>query len=293
MDKHDYHFISIKFLTAILFAVFFAFLLIYVFKPEAETDFKVYSINKKNQTSSNSFFTAAEADSLTSAVRNKELFIQKLRRNSFAILDQTKKTTLSLLTASYSQRLDSLQKEKNLEITNLIKDLEEKEESLLQKKRKELEQNLSAQLNSLRNKIKKDYANFNQKEIRANYLAIINLRFKIELVAKNEKEKEKYEKQLQKVKTKQDKVLKEKNMKIDNNISKQTRDLIMEINTKYTNYRDQINNKHQQIIAKKRKEISTEVDQSRSKLKAELNSLRQEKRIEVEKLIAESKEKFY
>ena len=44
MDKYDYHFISVKFLTAILLALIFAFLLIYVFTPQQREDYVVYSL---------------------------------------------------------------------------------------------------------------------------------------------------------------------------------------------------------------------------------------------------------
>ncbi len=288
MDKYDYHFISIKFLTAILLALVFAFLLIYVFTPHPRADYLVYKLEESNfQLEGDSFsdFQPASAAAKT----EKQEFENKLKTRSFELMEETKQSLLAVITANHLEKMNGLREARMLSLESKRRELDQEEDSLLQTRRQELEAELSQKLQQLRQQVRDKYSDFNQQQIRANYLQMINLNLKIEFVARNESEKEKFQKQLQELKSEQEAIMAEKNSKLNEDISEQTTELIMEFNQQYAAYRDQIREEHQKIIAEQNAEIEKELAQARKEIKDSLAVSREEKSIQMEQLIAETK----
>jgi hypothetical protein len=294
MDKYDYHFISIKFLTAILLALIFAFLLIYVFTPQQREDYSVYSLQ-------NSVFqfekraVVFDSDSQIIGERmaaEKSNFEAESKARSFELMEQTKNSMLSVITANHLEKMNGLRELRMLSLDAKKQDLEEKEESLLQERRQELETELSQKLQQLRQRVRDKYSDFNQQQIRANYLGIINLNLKIEFIARNQAEKEKYQEQLEELRSEQETIMAEKNLQLNEDISSQTSELIMEFNQQYSAYRDQIRNQHQKIISEENAQIEDELAQARRETKNNLTAARQQKREQMEQLIEKTK-KYY
>ncbi|OEG62002.1 hypothetical protein C8C76_101153 [Halanaerobium saccharolyticum] len=295
MDKYDYHFISIKFLTAILLALIFAFLLIYVFTPQEREDYPVYKLERQElffselSQISASRTTAAEE----SRLQEKLDFEESLRERSFELMKQSKSRMLAVISANHLEKMNGLREEKMLALEAEQRTLNQREENLLQERRQELEAELSQKLQQLRQEVRNKYSDFNQQEIRANYLRMINLELKIEFVARTESEKEKYRNELEKVRSEQQTLMAEKNSQLNEDISTQTSALIMEFNQQYSAYRDQIRSEHQQLISEQRQEIEAELAAAREEIKGDLASARAEKSTELDDLIEKSKKLYY
>ena len=293
MDKYDYHFISIKFLTAILLALVFAFLLIYVFTPQQRDDYLVYSLEESDFQLDGDSFSASDLQTPSAELAvEKQKFEAELKTRSFELMEETKQSLLSVITANHLEKMNGLREARMLTLEAKERELDQEEESLLQARRQELEAELSQKLQQLRQEVRDKYSDFNQQQIRANYLEMINLELKIEFIARNEAEKEKYQKQLQELKSRQEALMAEKNSQLNDDISEQTTDLIMEFNQQYAAYRDQIRSQHQKIISELSAEIEKELDQARTEIKSSLAASREQKKIEMEQLIERTK-KYY
>lgn len=293
MDKYDYHFISIKFLTAILLALVFAFLLIYVFTPQQRDDYLVYSLEESDFQLDGDSFSASDLQTPSAELAvEKQKFEAELKTRSFELMEETKQSLLSVITANHLEKMNGLREARMLTLEAKERELDQEEESLLQARRQELEAELSQKLQQLRQEVRDRYSDFNQQQIRANYLEMINLELKIEFIARNEVEKEKYQKQLQELKSRQEALMAEKNSQLNDDISEQTTDLIMEFNQQYAAYRDQIRSQHQKIISELSAEIEKELDQARTEIKSSLAASREQKKIEMEQLIERTK-KYY
>ena len=294
MDKYDYHFISIKFLTAILFALFFAFLINYVFLPETEPDREVYKLSRQEikDASRQTVFSDLEKQKLFNNSSESDNFKYQMRQHSFKIMDEAKTALLAVVTANHLEDINEIIEAEMSVLNDFQRELEAEKEKKIQQKRQESEADLAEKLENIRQQINEEYSAVNQKEIRDNYLRIINLKIAVEVLAENAEEKEKYQAQLQEVQNEQQQLLSEKNSQINNEISAKTTNLIMEFNQNFASYRQQLNNEQQQLLNQRRKEIENKLDSYRKEIRAELNSAREAKKIELEELIAESK-KYY
>lgn len=294
MDKYDYHFISIKFLTAILLALIFAFLLIYVFTPQGRDDYSVYRLQQQAIfTQQGTVFDSGREIERESLKEEKPLFEEKLRQRSFELMDQSKKAMLAVISANHLEKMNGLREERMLSLEAERRRLAKRAEGLLQEKRQQLETELSQKLQQLRQDIRNEYSDFNQEEIRDNYLRMINLKLKIEFAAHTEREKEKYREELQQLRSKQQALMAEKNSQLNQDISNQTSTLIMEFNQQYAAYREQIREQNQQIISEEEQKIETELAAAREEIKEDLATARREKTAEIENLIEMSKEIYY
>ncbi len=295
MDKHDYHFISIKFLTAILLALFFAFLFIYVFSPQQRDDYSVYSLEKKSIdfSAKKDFFDFDLMTGEKSLQEEKLNFEKDLRTESFKLMEESKQSLLAVISANYLEQMNGLREEKMLELEAERRELDEREESLLQGRREELEAQLSEQLQQLRQEVRDKYSDFNQQQIRANYLKMINLELKIEFVARSESEREEYQKELEQLRLEQESLVDEKNSQLNSDISDRTGELIMEFNQQYSGYRDRLKEEHREIIAEKREQIEDELAAAREEIKSDLASAREAEAVEIDNLIKNSREKYY
>ncbi|MFW5749912.1 MAG: hypothetical protein ACOCWP_03975 [Halanaerobium sp.] len=295
MDKHDYHFISIKFLTAILLALFFAFLFIYVFSPQQRDDYSVYSLEKKSIdfSAKKDFFDFDLMTGEKSLQEEKLNFEKDLRTESFKLMEESKQSLLAVISANYLEQMNGLREEKMLELETERRELDEREESLLQGRREELETQLSEQLQQLRQEVRDKYSDFNQQQIRANYLKMINLELKIEFIARSESEREEYQKEMEQLRLEQESLVDEKNSQLNSDISDRTGELIMEFNQQYSGYRDRLKEEHREIIAEKREQIEDELAAAREEIKSDLASAREAEAVEIDNLIKNSREKYY
>lgn len=294
LDKYNHHFISLKFLTAILMALGFAFLLIYAFIPKTAVDYQVYNFTKAEIADYDDKVVFEQSDknefSLNTAA--KKTFESELKERSFEIIAAAKDSVLSVVTSRYIEKINGLRELENLKLAEFKAALNSERERLLQQRRKELEKNLSEKLQIIRRQVREEYSDFSQQQIRDNYLKMINLRVAIEVVAVDQAEKEKYQKQLQEVRQKQEKLLAEKSSLVNKDISKETRELIMDFNKKYSTYRKKLRSNDQQLIAEKEEAISSKMTSYRKEIIAELNREKNKKAGEMDDLIAESK-KYY
>lgn len=294
MDKKDYHLISLKFLSAILMALFFAFLLIFVFTPETRDSYPVYSFERENISDSSEFaiFNEEEEGNLSLDISEKENFESELKNRSFEIMEASKGAVLTVLTSNHLDRINGLKEEEDLLLTELKMKLNNESEELLQQKRRELEAELSEKLQNIRRQIRGEYADYSQQEIRDNYLRMINLRIAVEVLARNETEKDNYQSELDEVEQQQEQLLAEKNSVLNEDISTATRELIMEFNSEYSSYRQQLENRHQESINEREAEIEEKLAAYREEIRTELGAKREEKAEVMDQLIAASKEYY-
>lgn len=294
MDSYDYHFISLKFLTAIIMAFFFAFLLIYVFSPLSQNNYAVYNFEKekiaevKTAEPLADFKTEGTFIDLTA----KNNFKEKLKTRSFAVIDQSQQAILTVITANHLGAVNSLQEKEDILLSDFEQELLKKEEELLQQKRKELETEISSKLQNLRQQIREEYSGYSQQQIRKNYLKLINLRIAAAVLAYNEADKIKYQKQLEQLRAEQDELLAAKNKVLTQEISEQTTPLIMDFNRRYSDYRKQLRAEHQKLMNKKEAEVEQKLANYRQKIKLELKTKRAETISAMAELISETKELY-
>ena len=294
MDREDYHFISLKFLTAILMALFFAFLLVYVFSPEVADDYQVYSFDSESlkNPSNLKVFEEDGNGSLSLNTAKKESFESALKTRSFKVMAESKNAVLTVLTSNHLDKINGLKEEEDLSLNELKMNLNNESEKLLQEKRQNLEAELSEKLQKIRQQVKEKYSDYSQQEIRNNYLKIINLRIAIEVLAKNEEEKAKYRSELGQVEQEQEKLLAEKSTVLNQDISEETRTLIMDFNREFSSYREQLESDHQELINNREAEIKEKLAVYRQEIKLELSQKKQAKAAEMDQLIAESQEYY-
>lgn len=294
MDKKDYHLISLKFLSAILMAIVFAFFLVFVFTPETSESYPVYSLEKEEVRDSRkiSVFSQDRAAELELNIAAQENFEAELKNRSFEIMEASKDAVLTVLTSNHLDKINGLKEEEDLLLTELKLSLNNEREKLLQQKREELEADLSERLRQIRNRIRENYAGYSQQEIRDNYLKMINLRIAVEVLARDENEKDKYQSQLDQVQQQQEQLLAEKNSVLNDDISAETRELIMDFNREYAGYRQQLENRQQQLINQKEAEIEEKLAAFREEIRAELSTKREEKAAAVDQLIAKSRDYY-
>lgn len=293
MDRHDYHFISLKFLTAIIMALFFAFLLIYVFSPN-DFNYQVYDFKAAEpaQFSDSTFWKAESSSDFDLNLKAKNSFETKLKERSFKLMDSSQKAVLAVITGNYLEKINNLQKDEDLALNQFRLELEAEQEKLLQAKRKNLESNLTTSLQKLRQQVKAEYSDYSQQKIRDNYLQIINLRIGIEVLAQDEAEADYYKKKLAKVEAKQQKLLGARSELINEDISEQTRSLILDFNQEFANYRQKLRQNYQQELALKEKQIELSLSQKREKIRDTLKARRQKKYSQMAELITKAK-KYY
>lgn len=293
MDRHDYHFISLKFLTAIIMALFFAFLLVYVFSP-ADFNYQVYDFKaeKPAQFSDSTFWLAESSSDFDLNLKAKKSFETKLKQRSFKLMDSSQEAVLAVLTGNYLEEINNLQKDEDLALNQFRLELEAEQESLLQAKRKKLESNLTTKLQKLRQQVKSQYSDYSQREIRDNYLQMINLRIGIEVLAQDEAEEDYYSQKMEELEQKQQKLLGARSELINEDISEQTRSLILDFNQEYANYRQKLRQNYQQELALKEKQIELSLSQKRTEIRDTLQSRRQKKDSQMAELITKAK-KYY
>ncbi|MFW5749248.1 MAG: hypothetical protein ACOCWP_00630 [Halanaerobium sp.] len=293
IDKHDYHFISLKFLTAIILALFFAFLLIYVFSP-VKDDYSVYSFEQEEieKINADSFLAESGESEIFLDLAQKEAFENELKSRSFAVMEQSKRAVLTVITGNHLEEINGLKEEGDLLLNDYRLELKNEEEELLQQKRKELETDLSSKLQNLRQQVREKYSSYSQQEIGSNYLKMINLRIAVEVLAQNDSEKEEYQKRLNQLETEQEELLAEKNAVLNEEISAETRTLIMEFNQQFSDYREQIRNRHQNLIANRKDELDMRLSRQRDSIRFKLEAEREEKASAMDQLIERSR-KYY
>lgn len=292
-DKYDYHFISIKFLTAIILALFFAFLFIYVFSPVKE-DYSVYSFEEEKigEIPADGFLAEAGETEIFLDLAQKEDFESELKNRSFAVMEQSKRAVLTVITGNHLEEINGLKEEGDLLLNDYRLELKNEEEELLQQQRKELEADLSAKLQNLRQQVREKYSSYSQQEIGNNYLEMINLRIAVEVLAQNDSEKEEYQKKLEELQAEQEELLAEKNAVLNEEISAETRTLIMEFNQQFNDYREQIRKRHQNLIANREDEVNMRLSRKRQDIRVNLKAEREEKASAMEQLIEKSR-KYY
>lgn len=293
MDRHDYHFISLKFLTAIIMALFFAFLLTYVFSP-VNFDYQVYSFKKENiaQFSDSDFFKADSGSDFKLDLAAKNKFQTELKQRSFELMEASQPAVLTVVTGNYLEEVNNLKKDEDLALNKLRLELEAEQERLLQSRRNKLEKDLAAKLQKLRHQVKEKYSDYSQRQIRDNYLEMINLKIGIEVLAQDEAEKEYYSQKMEELEKKQQKLLTAKSELINEDISEQTRTLILDFNRKYSQYRQKLRNDFQKEIALKRDQMQMSLSRKRQEIRDTLKSRRKQRSSEIKELITKSK-KYY
>lgn len=106
---------------------------------------------------------------------------------------------------------------------------------------------------------------------------MINLRIGIEVLAQDEAEEDYYSQKMEKLEQKQQKLLGARSELINEDISEQTRSLILDFNQEYANYRQKLRQNYQQELALKEKQIELSLSQKRTEIRDTLQSRRQKK----------------
>jgi len=294
MDKSGHHLIAIKFLTSIIMGLIFAFLLVFVFTPEKRDFYPAYEFEEEAVMSADSAEILA-GDQIYSPERKSdyEEFNNELRQHSRSLMAAAKEASLDALTKSSIERVSGLRDNIMSELNQLKNSLQSEEEELLSQKRTELEAQLSAQLEEIRSEIKAKYSDYSQKEIRENYIEILNLRTAVEVVAETAAEREQYQQKLDQVLAEQNQLLAEKSRLEDMDIAERTQELIVDFNSEYSQYREQIRGRHDKIISEREDALLAELEAAREKIEAEMLKKREIREAEINSLIEQSLAKYY
>lgn len=294
MDNSGHHLVAIKFLSSIILGLIFAFLLVYVFTPEKRDYYPAFELEKERISSYSDIKIALSEDyNFPERAADYQEFKVELRERSTALMEAAKKSSLSVITSESLERVDGLRDDILAELDELRTELEAEENRLLTAKRSELEKKLSQELEKIRQEIKAKYSDYQEQEIRNNYLKIINLKIAVEVVAENAAQREKYQEQLNQVQAEQDQLLSEKKQQENLDIAMRTEDLIVKYNSEYSQYRQQILSEHQKIIAEREDELLAVLDQARKDIKEEMLIKRDLRAEEINKVIEESLAKYY
>lgn len=297
MSESNHHLVTLKFITAIVLGLVFAFLLIYVFVPEQEYQHHIFNLQQHNFTKPAAVEVLTEADSeflvQTASAAEYKNFRDDFKASSFKLMDISKETVLNVLTANQISAADGIREEKMQFLAKRSRKLAERKDALLQEKREELETRLNNELQQLRSEVKNNYADYSQHEIRDNYLEIINLKIAIAVIAETEAEKNDLNQQIEQVEAEQQKILQDKQGLIDNQISAKTRKLIIEFNHDFSAYRQKLTEHNNNLLKNYQQEIEVELANYRDELKRRLASSKKEKSARLEQLIEKSQKRYY
>lgn len=294
MDNSGHHLIAIKFLTSIIMGLAFAFLLVFVFTPEKRDFYPAYELERRELSSiENITIIGSGGLSFAGELQESQEFKSEVRNRSASLMEEAKAASLAVITADSMDRLDGLRDNIMSELENLKNRLNAEEEELLSEKRSELEAELSQKLQEIRREIKEKYSDYSQKEIRDNYLEILNLQTAVEVVAENAEERKKYQEKLDQVTAEQQNLLAEKKQQENLDIASRTQEVIVEFNREYSEYRQQLRSEHQEIISEKEEELLAELDRAREEIRAEMLKRREDEAEKIDAKIAEILNKYY
>ncbi|RQD73007.1 MAG: hypothetical protein D5S01_08600 [Halanaerobium sp. MSAO_Bac5] len=295
MEGPDEHQISIKFFTAIIMGLLFAFLLVFVFTPQPREDYPAYKVERE------SIALAGEVQVIEKDLQallaeqeaEHQRFRQEFRDRSRLLMESAKESSLAVITNRGLERMDGLREEMLRELDQFRDELDARESRLMREKRRELEANLSAELQAMRREIRERYADYNQRQIKNNYLMILNLRLAIDKVAESDAERKPYQEKLEEVLAEQEELMAEKREQENMNISARTQTLILEFNQEYYSYRQQIRDEHNEVLALEEEKMLEELEKIRAEIRAEMERERENKAARIEALIEESLQKYY
>ena len=295
VEGPDEHQISIKFLTAIIMGLLFAFLLVFVFTPQPREDYPAYKVERE------SIALAGEVQVIEKDLQallaeqeaEHQRFRQEFRNRSSELMESAKESSLAVITNRGLERMDGLREEMLRELDRFRAELEARETRLMREKRRELEANLSSELQAMRREIRERYADYNQRQIKNNYLRILNLRLAIDKVAESDAERKPYQEKLEEVLAEQEELMAEKREQENMNISARTQTLILEFNQEYYSYRQQIRDEHNEMLALEEEKMLEELERIRAEIRAEMDRERENKAARIEALIEESLQKYY
>lgn len=294
MDNSGHHLVAIKFLTSIIMGLAFAFLLVFVFTPEKRDFYPAYELEKSELSSIENITIIGSGElSFAGELQESKQFKSEVRNRSASLMEAAKAASLAVITADSMDRVDGLRDNIMSELENLKDRLNAEEKELLAEKRSELEAELSKKLEEIRSEIKKKYADYNQKEIRDNYLQILNLQTAVEVVAQNAEERKKYQEKLDQVKAEQKELLAEKEQQENMDIASRTQEVIVEFNREFSEYRQKIRSEHQAIISEKEEKLLAELEKAREEIRAEMLKKREAEAVKIEAKIAEILNKYY
>lgn len=295
VEGPDEHQISIKFFTAIIMGLLFAFLLVFVFTPQPREDYPAYKVERE------SIALAGEVQVIEKDLQallaeqeaEHQRFRQEFRDRSRLLMESAKESSLAVITNRGLERMDGLREEMLRELDQFRDELDARESRLMREKRRELEANLSAELQAMRREIRERYADYNQRQIKNNYLMILNLRLAIDKVAESDAERKPYQEKLEEVLAEQEELMAEKREQENMNISARTQTLILEFNQEYYSYRQQIRDEHNEVLALEEEKMLEELEKIRAEIRAEMERERENKAARIEALIEESLQKYY
>ncbi len=294
MDNSGHHLVAIKFLTSIIMGLAFAFLLVFVFTPEKRDFYPAYELEKSELSSIENITIIGSGElSIREKLQQSQEFKSEVRNRSASLMEEAKAASLAVITADSMYRVDGLRDSIMSELENLKNSLNSEEEELLAEKRSELEADLSRKLQQIRREIKEKYADYSQKEIRDNYLKILNLHTAVEVVAENAEERKKYQEELDQVKAEQKELLAEKEQQENMDIASRTQKVIIEFNREFSDYRQEIRSEHQAVISAKEEELLAELDKIREETKNEMLKSREAEAKKIDIKILEILNKYY
>ena len=295
MERPDEHQISIKFLTALIMGLLFAFLLVYVFTPQPREHYPAYEVQKESIASAGEVQILEKdlAGLLAEQEQEHQLFREEFRSRSLRLMESAKESSLAVITNRSLEKMDGLREEMLRELAQFRAELEAREERLMRGKRRELEANLSSELQDLRQQIRAKYADYNQSQIKNNYLRILNLRLAIDKVAETDAEKRPYQEELDQVLAAQEELMAERREQENLDISARTQSLILEFNQEYYSFRQEIRDEHNEMLALEEEKMLAELEIIRAEIRAEMEREREDKAARIEALIEESLAKYY
>lgn len=297
MRGYGKHIIAIRFLSAIIVGLIFAFLIVFVFPAVEDGNISLSRLEIDRPLSPENL---NKEDDFTDLVQKKEegkiLQLElkdKAKKRSSELMETAKNSSISVITINHIEKINGKREKYEMRLKEYRSSLANEYEEKTASREKVLEEELMDELENLRRKLKQKYKNLDSQILLSNYNKILNLRIQIEVVAEEQEEIEKLNKKLRELREEQNKILQQKNQKYNQEIEERADVLINKYNQNFVEFQENIKKEHQNLLVKKESELQQELDNFIAEQRRLMNQNTTEKAEKLDRLAEESLKNYY
>ncbi|RCW48245.1 MULTISPECIES: hypothetical protein [unclassified Halanaerobium] len=297
MRNFGKHMITVRFLTASIIGLIFAFLIIFVF-PAVEEEriyLKTLEIGKPSAPETlNSDDQFAQL--MQKKAEGKEVQIlmkDRVKKRNSKLMQAAIDSALSVITINHIEKIRGKREEYEARLNEYRNFLAADYEEQTAEKEKELEEKLMEDLEELRTELKQKYKSRDSQILLNNYNKILNLRIKIEVVAEGQDEVERLKSELQKIREEQNEILEQKNQKYNQEIEKRANVLINNYNQDFLEFQKNIKAEHSRLLAAHESRLQKELNNFIAEQRRSMNLKTEEKAEYLNKLAEKSLKKYF
>lgn len=291
------HMIAVRFLSAIIIGLIFAFLIIFVF-PAVEEEaipLKTREIEKPSAPEAlNSDDQFAELLQKKTEGREFQILMKdRVRERNSELMQAAVDSSLSVITIDHIEKINGKREEYAARLNEYRNFLTADYEEQTAKREKELEEKLMEDLEQLRKELKQKYKSRDSQILLSNYNKILNLRIKIDVVAEGQEEVERLKSELQKIREEQNEILEQKNQKYNQEIEKRANILITNYNQDFLEFQENIKSEHSRLLAARESSLQKELNDFIAEQRRSMNLKTEEKAEYLNELAEKSLKKYF